>query len=114
MSSTSHGIDQSRNQEFWMGFLLAGMGAVLFSAKAIVVTLTYRYGVDALTIIGFRMMLSLPFFAVVAFFQARRARRGKQIGRAACMARGYPDALISWVSVYLTKQIKIKIIENTT
>lgn len=60
-----------------MGFLLAGMGAVLFSAKAIVVKLTYRYGVDALTIIGFRMMLSLPFFAVVAFFQVRRARRGK-------------------------------------
>src|SRR5690606_39074710 len=60
-----------------MGFLLAGVGAVLFSAKAIVVKLTYRYGVDALTIIGFRMMLSLPFFAVVGCYQARRAYLGK-------------------------------------
>lgn len=60
-----------------MGFLLAGLGAVLFSAKAIVVKLTYRYGVDPLTIIGYRMMLSLPFFALVGFYQARRARRGQ-------------------------------------
>ena len=59
-----------------MGFLLAGLGAVLFSAKAIVAKLTYRYGVDALTVIGFRMMLALPFFAVVAWFQAAKARKG--------------------------------------
>src|SRR5690606_41695743 len=39
--------------------------------------LTYRYGVDPLTIIGSRMMLSLPFFALVGFYQARRARRGQ-------------------------------------
>ncbi len=60
-----------------MGFLLAGLGAVLFSSKAIVVKFTYRYGIDALTVIGFRMMLSLPFFAIIGFYQARRARRGK-------------------------------------
>jgi len=61
---------------FWMGYALAGLGAVLFSAKAIVVKLTYRYGVDALTIIGFRMMLSLPFYAAIAWYQARQARQG--------------------------------------
>ncbi|MYN11598.1 EamA family transporter [Pusillimonas sp. TS35] len=59
-----------------MGYALAGLGAVLFSAKAIVVKLTYRYGVDALTIIGFRMMLSLPFYAAIAWYQARQARQG--------------------------------------
>lgn len=66
----------SRPKEFWAGFLLAGMGAILFSAKAVVVKLTYRYGVDAVTIIGFRMLLSLPFFLVIGWFQARKARRG--------------------------------------
>jgi drug/metabolite transporter (DMT)-like permease len=75
MKAPSASAAPSAQHEFWMGFLLAGLGAVLFSAKAIVVKLTYRYGVDALTIIGFRMMLSLPFFATVAFFQARLARR---------------------------------------
>src|SRR5690606_25931297 len=62
------------------GFLLACGGSVLFSAKAVVAKLTYLYGVDALTVMGFRMMFSLPLFALVAFDQARRARIG-QIAR---------------------------------
>jgi len=74
MNSLPPGTDTKKTKEFWMGFLLAGVGAILFSAKAIVVKLTYRYGVDALTIIGFRMMLSLPFFAAVAYYQARRGK----------------------------------------
>ncbi|NYT59632.1 DMT family transporter [Alcaligenaceae bacterium] len=77
MDSISRTTDRSRSQEFWAGFLLAGLGAVCFSAKAIVAKLTYRYGVDALTVIGFRMMLSLPFFLVIAYFQARQAKLGK-------------------------------------
>ncbi|MFW7342417.1 DMT family transporter [Pollutimonas sp. H1-120] len=77
MSSSPGASATTRTQEFWMGFLLAGLGAVLFSAKAIVVKFTYRYGVDALTVIGFRMMLSLPFFAAIGWFQARKARQGK-------------------------------------
>jgi drug/metabolite transporter (DMT)-like permease len=76
MSTASPSVETTKSQEFWTGFFLAGLGAVLFSAKAIVVKLTYRYGVDALTVIGFRMMLSLPFFAIVAYFQARRASHG--------------------------------------
>ncbi|WP_322994647.1 DMT family transporter [Castellaniella sp.] len=61
---------------FWVGFVLAGLGAVLFSAKAIVAKLLYLQGVDALDVIGFRMLLALPFFLVVAWFQAQRARKG--------------------------------------
>ncbi|WP_345798285.1 DMT family transporter [Castellaniella sp. MT123] len=61
---------------FWTGFLLAGLGAVLFSAKAIVAKLLYLHGVDALDVIGFRMLLALPFFAAIAWHQALRARRG--------------------------------------
>ncbi|MER1940458.1 DMT family transporter [Castellaniella sp. FW104-16D08] len=65
---------------FWVGFVLAGLGAVLFSAKAIVAKLLYLHGVDALDVIGFRMLLALPFFALVACFQAKKARQG-QIAR---------------------------------
>lgn len=42
--------------------LLAGCGAVLFSAKAIVVKLCYRYGADTETVLALRMIFSLPFF----------------------------------------------------
>ncbi|ALM82053.1 DMT family transporter [Bordetella sp. N] len=59
------------------GFALAAMGAILFSGKAIVVKFTYEYGVDAVTLIAFRMLFSLPFFALIALDQARRARRGQ-------------------------------------
>src|SRR5690606_37153016 len=78
--STSASFDTSRSRAFWTGFLLACGGSVLFSAKAVVAKLTYLYGVDALTVMGFRMMFSLPLFALVAFDQARRARIG-QIAR---------------------------------
>lgn len=61
---------------FWVGFVLAGLGAVLFSAKAIVAKLLYLHGVDALDVIGFRMLLALPFFALVGWFQAKKARQG--------------------------------------
>ncbi|NGM87515.1 DMT family transporter [Parapusillimonas sp. SGNA-6] len=77
MTPSTNVQDFSGNREFWAGFMLAAVGAVLFAAKVIVVKLTYRYGVDALTVIGFRMMLSLPFFAGIALAQARQARLGK-------------------------------------
>lgn len=67
----------SRSSQVGLGFLLATLGAVLFSAKAIIVKFTYRYGIDAVTLIAFRMVFSLPFFAVVAWRQSRRAKRGE-------------------------------------
>lgn len=76
-SSSRPAVPESRLSTFWTGFLLACLGSILFSAKAIVTKLTYRYGVDALTVIGFRMLFSLPFFALIAAVQARRASRGK-------------------------------------
>ena len=88
---------------YWAGFTLAVVGAILFSAKAIVTKLTYRYGVDALTVIGFRMLFSLPFFAVVAAVQAYRVRTGKQ----APLGRG--DALrilgLGFLGYYLSSYL---------
>lgn len=47
-----------------LGLALAVTGSVLFSAKAIVVKLAYRYQVDPLTLIALRMAFAAPFFAV--------------------------------------------------
>lgn len=60
-------------RDFLVGLLSALIGAVLFSAKAIVAKLIYRYNVDAVTLINFRMLFSLPFFAVIAYWQSRDA-----------------------------------------
>lgn len=56
---------------FLVGLAIAIAGAVLFSTKAIVAKLIYRYPVDAVTLIAFRMVFSLPFFAAIALWQAR-------------------------------------------
>lgn len=61
----------STRSAFLAGLALAVIGAILFSAKAIVAKLIYRYPVDAVTLIGFRMLFSLPFFAAVAVWKAR-------------------------------------------
>ena len=42
--------------------LLAGLGAILFSAKAVVVKLCYRHGAGTEAVLALRMLFSLPFF----------------------------------------------------
>jgi drug/metabolite transporter (DMT)-like permease len=53
------------------GLLLAGLGAVGFSGKAVIVKLAYRYGVDAVTLLMYRMLLSLPLFLALAWWAGR-------------------------------------------
>jgi drug/metabolite transporter (DMT)-like permease len=50
------------------GLLRAGLGAIAFSGKAIIVKLAYRYGVDAVTLIMYRMLFALPMFLVLAWW----------------------------------------------
>ena len=51
--------------------LLAVVGSIAFSGKAIIVKLAYRYGVDAVTLIMLRMLFALPFFALMAWWASR-------------------------------------------
>jgi len=47
--------------------VLATVGAIAFSGKAIIVKLAYRYGVDAVTLIMYRMLFALPIFLGMAW-----------------------------------------------
>ncbi|MCS0807620.1 DMT family transporter [Massilia agilis] len=53
------------------GLTIAVAGAVLFSTKAVLAKLLYRYHMDAVTLIAFRMLFSLPVFAAVAVWKMR-------------------------------------------
>jgi drug/metabolite transporter (DMT)-like permease len=53
------------------GLVLATLGAIAFSGKAIIVKLAYRYGVDAVTLIMYRMLFALPIFALMAWWSSR-------------------------------------------
>jgi drug/metabolite transporter (DMT)-like permease len=53
------------------GLFFAMAGAIGFSGKAIIVKLSYRYGVDASQVIFYRMAFALPFFLGLAWWAGR-------------------------------------------
>jgi len=53
------------------GLLLACAGSIAFSGKAIIVKLAYRHGVDAVTLIMYRMLFALPLFVALAWWAGR-------------------------------------------
>jgi drug/metabolite transporter (DMT)-like permease len=55
------------------GLLLAAAGAIAFSGKAIIVKLSYVYGVDAVTVIMYRMLFALPFFLAMGVWSERQS-----------------------------------------
>ena len=60
------------------GYVLAGLGAALFSTKAIFIKLAFQDQVDAALMLAYRMIFALPIFAGIgAVAYARRRARGK-------------------------------------
>ncbi|GAA4033876.1 DMT family transporter [Actimicrobium antarcticum] len=70
-SAAASAAAASARKAFLVGLAIAVTGAILFSTKAIVAKLIYRYNVDAVTLIAFRMLFSLPFFLVIALWKMR-------------------------------------------
>jgi drug/metabolite transporter (DMT)-like permease len=64
-------VQSIQRSQFAAGLALAIIGSILFSAKAVIVKLAYRYGVDAATLLTLRMALSLPFFIVALAWSSR-------------------------------------------
>lgn len=70
------------------------LGAIGFSGKAIIVKLAYRYGVDAVTLLMWRMLLALPLFLLLAWWAGR--------GKPALTARDWRDiAVLGFTGYYL-------------
>ena len=57
------------------GIALALSGAIAFSGKAIIVKLGYRHGADAITLLALRLLVALPFFALMAWWVRRDSLR---------------------------------------
>jgi drug/metabolite transporter (DMT)-like permease len=57
------------NRQARSAIALAGLGAMLFSAKAVVVKLCYRHGADTETVLALRMAFSVPFFWSAVWWQ---------------------------------------------
>ena len=62
---------QAATKNVASGLVLALLGSIAFSGKAIIVKLAYRHGVDAVTLIMYRMLFALPIFAAMAWWASR-------------------------------------------
>ncbi|MBW8832673.1 MAG: DMT family transporter [Burkholderiales bacterium] len=54
-----------------IGLMLAIVGAIAFSAKAIIVKLAYQYGVETTTVVAYRMIFAVPLFVLLAIWSGR-------------------------------------------
>lgn len=61
-----------RRSQLATGLTLAVLGSIAFSGKAIIVKLAYRYGVDAVTLIMYRMLFALPLFLALTWWASHR------------------------------------------
>ena len=61
----------ARPEHLTSGLLLAAAGSIAFSGKAIIVKLAYRHGVDAVTLVMYRMLFALPMFLAMAWWAGR-------------------------------------------
>lgn len=69
-------VTASRPPHLVSGLLLACAGSIAFSGKAIIVKLAYRHGVDAVTLIMYRMLFALPMFLALAWWATYRQGGG--------------------------------------
>lgn len=60
------------HRRYVYGLFMAGLGSVLFSGKAILIKLAFGYGANAETLIALRMLMALPLFWGIYWWQARR------------------------------------------
>lgn len=70
MSASPNSLDASA-PAIWPGVLMAAVGSIAFAGKAIIVKLAYRYGVDAVTVIMYRMLFALPLFLMLSWWAGR-------------------------------------------
>ena len=65
------GIALAARKKVLLGLTLAAAGSIAFSGKAIIVKLAYRHGVDAVTLLMYRMLFALPMFLAMAWWASR-------------------------------------------
>ena len=53
---------------------MAGLGSILFSGKAILIKLAFTYGANAETLLALRMLIALPLFWSIYWWQSRQQK----------------------------------------
>ena len=64
-------------KKYLVGAVMVFIGAILFSAKAVLIKLAYRYPVDAISLLTLRMLMALPFYLAVNVYLSSKTRQQK-------------------------------------
>jgi len=59
-------------RRYLYGIFMAGIGSMLFSGKAVLIKLAFGYGADAETLLALRMLMALPMFWAIYWWESRR------------------------------------------
>ncbi|MCE7529560.1 DMT family transporter [Polynucleobacter sp. IMCC 29146] len=62
-------------KQYLSSIVMASIGAVLFSGKAIIIKYAYRYGVSPEALLALRMLIALPLFWCVYWFVSRNNKK---------------------------------------
>ncbi|MFN7726656.1 MAG: DMT family transporter [Rubrivivax sp.] len=90
---------------YGMGLAMAVAGAIGFSGKAIIVKLAYRHGVDAITVIMWRMLLALPLFVLLAWWAGRGQPRLTRRDLAVVLGLGFSGYYLASTLDFLGLQL---------
>lgn len=59
----------------WLGYVLGALGAAFFATKGIVIKLALLENVDAVTTLTWRMIIAVPFFALIGWLGYRDRKK---------------------------------------
>ena len=77
-------MSTSFKNSYTYAVMLILLGAILFSSKAIVVKLAYQEPIDSISLLGLRMLFSLPLFVIAGLYK----KGGTKIARKDWLAMG--------------------------
>lgn len=79
VASAARAAEPRNTRSRLLGALLVFVSAVAFSAKAVLVKLAYREGVDSISLLALRFGFAAPFFALAAFGGQLRGKRSTPV-----------------------------------
>ncbi len=97
--TSSQGLSDTRK-----GLLYAFIATCLFSTKGIFIKLAYQYGIDSITLMSYRMVLSLPFYLVI-FYSLLKA---SPVLRSKVKAHWFRCALVGIAGYYLSSYLDLQ------
>ncbi|WP_020179766.1 DMT family transporter [Methylopila sp. M107] len=92
--------EPARSPAPWTGFALAAAGAILFSAKGVIIKFAYAEKIDTETLLALRMGLSVPVYVAIGLIALKREGRPAALDRRALLGALAVGVLGYWFASY--------------